>query len=230
MEHYFIPRNYDKKDILEYGAVLFGRPYTFYSLKGLFSYQGVDEGTMALLNAIMKSGEELHGNVLDLGCGIGVIGIVLAKNYKIELTMSDVNSNAIDIASMNVQKHGVSAKVVESDSFENLKDRYEYIIINPPIKAGKQVLFDMVLKSYYHLFKGGKIILVIRKDLGMESLKKAMFERFGNVNILSRDKGYYILESEKWDDITMSDNIDKKQDIFKKSEYMEEMNVDIFER
>ena len=170
---------------------------------------------MTLLNTIMKTGEHIEGKVLDIGCGIGVIGIALAKNFKIKLTLSDVNSNAIDIAKLNIGRHNVFARLIESSAFDKIHDKFDYIITNPPIRAGKKVLFDIVLGAYHHLEKRGKIILVIRKDLGMDSLRKAMVEKFGNCTILGRDKGYYVLSSTLQEELAWGDDIDKDQDIFR---------------
>ena len=197
MEHYFIARKYCNDELFSFNAEILGKQYTFYSLKGVFNYRGVDEGTMALLEAIKNSGEHIEGNVLDIGCGLGVIGIVLAHEFNINLILSDINENTIDLTNLNIEKNGVTAKVIQSNAYENIKYSFDYIITNPPIKAGKAVLFDIVLGAYDHLNMGGKIMLVIRKNLGMDSLRKAMVDRFGNCKVVERNKGYYILESVK---------------------------------
>ena len=176
----------------------------------MFNYRGVDDGTMALLEAIKKSGEKIEGEVLDIGCGLGIIGITLAKNYNIHLTLSDINENTIDLTKLNIEKNGVQANVVQSNAYSNIKQTFDYIVTNPPIKAGKSVLFSIVLDAYDHLYMGGKIILVIRKNLGMDSLRKAMLDKFGNCRIVARDKGYYILESVKSNYVVLEKPEDKE--------------------
>ena len=87
--------------------------------------------------------------------------------------------------------------VIKSNIYENIDTKYDFIVTNPPIKVGKQILFQIITDSKDHLKNGGEIVLVIRKSHGQESLKKHMESVFGNAEILKRDKGYYIMKSIK---------------------------------
>ena len=75
--------------------------------------------------------------------------------------------------------------------------RIKNIISNPPIKAGKQVLQTILFDSYEHLNEGGKLIFVIKKKFGEDSIKKHLSTIFKSVEVLKRDSGYYILMATK---------------------------------
>ena len=115
------------------------------------------------------------------------------------MLLSDINLTAVSLTRENLIKNGVSgrAKVIHSDGFGNIQDKFYFIVSNPPIKVGKKVLFNLMLGCKEHLKSNGELILVIRKDLGMESLKKYLVELFGNAEIIDRHKGYYILRTKK---------------------------------
>ena len=198
MEHYFVAKQHDKSEYFTFDANIYGHKFTFTTVNGLFNYHGVDKGTMALLDTLVKCNLDIKGKVLDIGCGLGVIGISVGTHFKgADITMADVNQTAVDVSKINAQNNGVSATIIQSNAYDNIGGTFDWIITNPPIKAGKKVLFDIVLGSYIKLNAGGSIVLVIRKDLGMQSLKNEMEKTFGNCTIINRDKGYYMLLSKK---------------------------------
>ena len=111
--------------------------------------------------------------------------------------MLDINKNAVMLFCKNANNIGVKVDVFDSNLYDNVNYKVNHIVTNPPIKAGKQNLFNVVIGAKDVLEPNGTITLVIKKKHGMESLKNKMNEIFGNVKILNRDKGYYILHSEK---------------------------------
>lgn len=199
MEHYFIAKNHVASDYFTFKEELFGKTFTFKSVDSVFSKKKIDEGTKVLLATILKNEQSLKGDVLDFGCGVGVIGIVLKTFYNdINVDMLDVNSVAVSLSKENNNLNNVSQNnVFESNLYENVDKKYTHIVTNPPIKVGKKILFGVVSGASEHLTKGGDITLVIRKSHGEESMKKHMESVFGNCEILKRDKGYYILKSVK---------------------------------
>ena len=74
---------------------------------------------------------------------------------------------------------------------------YDVIISNPPIRAGKKVVFEIVERAKEHLKLNGFIYVVIQKKQGADSMKKKMEEVYGNIEIIAREKGYYIFKSIK---------------------------------
>ena len=181
-------------DIHELKVTLLGQSFTFLTDSGVFSKKMVDYGSQVLLSTLdFEKGKTL----LDLGCGYGPLGISLAKVQGVKPTMVDVNNRAIDLAKQNAQKNGVEADIFQSDIYEKVNGIFDYIISNPPIRAGKQVVHTIISESINYLKVGGNLTIVIQKKQGAPSAKAKMEEVFGNVEILKRDKGYYILRSEK---------------------------------
>lgn len=199
MEHYFIAKQHKDSDYFTFTETFNDKQFTFKSVDSVFSKDKIDEGTKVLLSTIIKNNIPLNGDVLDFGCGLGVIGIVLKTFYNnINVDMLDVNSVAVELSKQNCKLNNVSQNnVFESDLYNNVDKKYNHIVTNPPIKVGKQILFGVVSGAADHLVKGGTITLVIRKSHGEESMKKHMETVFGNATILKRDKGYYILQSTK---------------------------------
>lgn len=181
-------------DIHELKVTLLGQSFTFLTDSGVFSKKMVDYGSQVLLNTLyFEKGKTL----LDLGCGYGPLGISLAKVQGVKPTMVDINNRAIDLAKQNGQKNGVEADIFQSNIYEKVNGTFDYIISNPPIRAGKQVVHTIISESINYLKVDGNLTIVIQKKQGAPSAKAKMEEVFGNVEILKRDKGYYILRSEK---------------------------------
>ena len=103
----------------------------FTSDAGMFSPGHVDEASSLLLHTMPKR----TGRFLDLGCGYGVIGIVMGKVYGLEVTMADSNGRALRCARQNCEANGVEAQIVQSDCFQNVSQCFDTIALNPPIHA-----------------------------------------------------------------------------------------------
>lgn len=195
MQHYFIEKDHKKEDYFTYAETFNGRDYKMHSVDSVFSKDSFDEGTKVLLNTVIKN-YDLFGNVLDVGCGLGTIGIVLKKEFpNTDIDMIDVNNTAVELSIKNCRENKTDNNVFQSNLYDKVDKKYNFIVTNPPIKVGKEILFGVVTGAKDHLEKAGEIILVIRKSHGQESMKKHMEKVFGNAEILKRDKGYYIMRS-----------------------------------
>ena len=169
--------------------------YNLYSDNGVFSKDKFDYGTRLLLDSIDIS--KLSGNVLDLGCGIGVVGIILGTNNKnINIDMIDINERAISLVRDNLTLNKVKANVFSSDVYSNVNKKYDYIITNPPIRAGKEVVRKFLLGGYDYLNDNGILYFVMRKDHGVKSMIKELENKY-NVTIINKDKGFYIVSLTK---------------------------------
>lgn len=181
-------------DIHEIHVNLLDTPMSFMTDAGVFSKKMVDYGSQVLLKTLdLANGKTL----LDVGCGYGPLGLTLAKVYDLDVTMIDVNSRALELAEKNAEKNGISATIFQSDVYEAVEGTFDYVISNPPIRAGKSVVHEVITGAKDHLNTGGSLTIVIQKKQGAPSAKKRMEEVFGNCQILKKDKGYYILESVK---------------------------------
>lgn len=165
--------------------------FSIYSDNGVFSKDRFDYGTRVLLNSVDI--DKLSGNVLDLGCGLGVVGIILGTfNKGINIDMVDINERAIDLAKNNLVLNNVKANVFASDIYSNIDNKYDFIITNPPIRAGKNVIRGFLLGSYDYLKDDGILYFVMRKDHGVKSMIKELSVKF-NTSIVNKDKGFYVV-------------------------------------
>lgn len=168
----------------------------FISDSGVFSRQTIDYGSRVLIEAIdFQSIPE--GDILDVGCEYGPIGLALAKEQKSrQVTMVDVNLRALDLAKQNAANNSIeNVDIFESDVYKDVDKKYALIVSNPPVRAGKNVVTAILEESKNYLLNSGELWIVLQKKQGAPSAKKLMEKTFGNVEIVVRDKGYYILKS-----------------------------------
>ena len=196
MAHYF---ENDDSVISEPATITYdfqGQHLTYTTDHGVFSRQRLDYGSRVLMDAIDIGNAK---SMLDVGCGYGTMGIALNSVHEdLQVLMTDVNKRAISLAKENIKCNNLEGiDVIESDVYENVHDRYDLVISNPPIRAGKKVVSAIISGSYDHLNEGGRLVIVIQKKQGAPSAKKLMEEIFGNATVIKKDKGYYILQSYK---------------------------------
>lgn len=173
-------------------CVVLGRKFIFLTDNGVFSKDGLDFGSRLLLETIPL--EEVGGKILDMGCGYGVFGIVLSKLTHAYVDMVDVNLRALHLAERNIKEnHITGVNVFESNVYENVSSKYSTIVTNPPIRAGKKIVYDIVMNAKDYLEEDGKLFLVIRKEQGAKSLIVDL-EKLYNVKVLEKKKGFFILE------------------------------------
>ena len=192
MEHYYSqdPSSKSEERIITYE--LNGVKYQFISDNGVFSKNHVDFATDFLLQTIYS---KVVGDILDVGCGYGVIGICLSKNPQVtSATMLDINRRALELARRNCHQNKASkVKIVESNGFENIQERFDTIITNPPIRAGKEVIYAMYQDAKEHLREEGKLFLVINKKHGAPSTIRFLQEVYGNCEIVDKKAGFHVL-------------------------------------
>lgn len=190
MTQYFENNKNLKSDINKINAKVKDTDFVFYTDNGVFNKKGLDYGTKLLLENIDITGKSF----LDVGCGCGPIGIYLGKqnsNYTVD--MIDVNERAIHLCNMSKKENKLdNINIFKSDVYENINSKYDMIITNPPIHAGKIKVYEIVKDAREHLNNNGKLWVVIRKDQGAKSMIKD-FESMYNYEIIIKDKGFYII-------------------------------------
>ena len=190
-EHYYTSTPTSAHEARSFRAVFAGRVLAFDTDAGVFSKQHVDPGSELLCGALP---EELSGDVLDMGCGWGAMTVLtLARFPKLNVTMADVNERALALAVSNVEKNHMQAKAVLSDGFEKIEGMFDAVITNPPIRAGKAVIYKMFEDAKAHLKPGGMLVLVIRKQQGAPSALKFLKTLYRKAEVIARDGGYWII-------------------------------------
>ena len=186
MEHYFSEKQESSLRLKKINIKVKGIDFDAYSGNGVFSKNRLDAGSKLLIEkSIVK------GKILDLGCGIGIVGICIKKlNLGLDIVMSDVNKRALYLAKKN--SSGLNIKIVKSDVFDNLDEKFDTILLNPPQAAGKEMCFRMIRESYEHLNNDGFFELVARHNKGGKSYMKCMQEIFGNVKDIGKKSGYRV--------------------------------------
>ena len=172
-----------------------GQTLTFHTDAGVFSRDGVDTGSRIL----MEAAGPLSGKVLDMGAGWGAVGITIAKAYPDTfVTMAEINSRAIELIHKNMAANGVSnGETVATDGYANITGVYDAILTNPPIRAGKAVIYQMFSDARAHLAPDGAMFIVIRNQQGAPSAIKYLQTLFSEVRTLEKEAGFWILEAVK---------------------------------
>lgn len=191
MGQYFSNEQLESK-IKKYETMILGRRFTFFTDNGVFCKDYLDFGTRLLLEHLPLA--TLGSTLLDVGCGYGVIGVVLGKLCDLSVDMVDVNHRALHLAKMNAKENQVMhCNIYESNCYQNVDGKYDTIVTNPPIRAGKKIVYEIVFGAKEHLNPNGQLFLVIRKDQGAKSLISDL-EKCYTVEVLERNKGFFVIK------------------------------------
>ena len=198
MGYYFDENPTLESNVKEIKFSLYGQNYAYYTDNGVFSKSKVDEGSYIFLKVLLPL--QLTGNILDLGCGYGPIGLTIALNSpEARVTLADINSRALALASRSSARLNLESRVtcLQSDIYEKIEGPYDSIVVNPPIRAGKVVINQMFAGAKQYLIDGGSLYVVIRRKQGAESALKYIETVFENVSVLHKEKGYWIIQATK---------------------------------
>lgn len=193
MAHYFTNEENLKSEIEKVIVEINGIPFYFYTDNGVFSKGELDFGTELLLKNF-KYDNPNNKTLLDIGCGCGPIGIY-ASHLGFTVDMSDVNKRAIHLSKMSLKEQGLNANVFESDAYKNITNKYDYIVSNPPIRVGKEKLYEIVMNAKEHLKDGGSLWIVVRKQQGAESMVRDMKNAYKTVEVVAKKKGFFIIKA-----------------------------------
>jgi len=198
-EHYYTPQPQAPSRKLEFAHEFGGRTFRFITDTAVFSRTRLDRGTELLLESLPLP---LAGRVLDLGCGYGPVGVVVAAfSPAAEVVMVDINKRAVALAWENLERNGVEGTRISLRAGDGTalltSPAFDYILTNPPIRAGKQLIFAWIAGARLALLPGGSLYLVARTSQGAKSLFGYMGQVFGTerVEVRERGSGYRVLRA-----------------------------------
>ncbi len=188
-EHYFSEKQTSQFKLRTFKSTVRGKEYEFNTAPGVFSATKTDFGTKLLAEKMRIKEKD---KVLDLGCGIGILGRVAATLTQNTVTLTDLNQRACRLAKMNT-KGLQNTKVVQGDIFQPVaNEKFDAILLNPPQTAGKKLCFEMIEESKKHLNPEGTLQLVARHNKGGKTLSEKMHETFGNMETTAKKGGYRV--------------------------------------
>ncbi|MBS3114556.1 class I SAM-dependent methyltransferase [Candidatus Woesearchaeota archaeon] len=195
MEHYYSTQQKSPLKIKKINQKIRKQEFEFYTASGVFSKEKIDKGTLILAENMII---EKNNKVLDLGCGVGILGIVAAKLFDANIIMSDINKRAVMLAKMNIKINNIKAEIYQGSLYEKIKNNdFDVVLSNPPQTAGKEICFKLIEQSNEHLKNNGNLQLVARHNKGGKTLSKKMEEVFGNVRVIAKKSGYWVYVSKK---------------------------------
>ena len=198
-EHYYSRTQNVNSDPNYWNFTLKGNTIRFKTDNGVFSKKEVDFGSRLLIETYTLPNVE--GNILDVGCGYGPIGLSIAKIAPERMIhMVDVNMRAIELARENAQNNNIAnVNIYESDRLLGVEEeKFASILTNPPIRAGKKVVHDILEQSYERLAMNGELWVVIQKKQGAPSAIAKLEAFFNEVNVVEKKKGYFIIQAKKY--------------------------------
>jgi len=197
-EHYYTENPTSESNKSSYNDILLGEKFTFFTDSGIFSKKHTDTGTRELIEAVDLT--KSYTDILDLACGVGIIGIVMGRFFPhANIVMTDINERAVDLARENSGCNGVKSTVYQGDCFSALPqcDKYDLILLNPPIRAGKAQNFEMLNIAKSFLQDNGRIYVVVRTKQGADSFKRELEKIYNNVIQAGQGSGFKVFCSEK---------------------------------
>jgi len=194
MAHYYTDNKDLQSNRKEFTYYFDDEVFRFTTDNGVFSKNAVDFGSYVLIKNVYK--RHLGDSLLDLGCGYGPIGIILKRfNPELNVEMVDVNSRASELALLNCQNNKVNIRVHLCDDILTLDHKFDSILLNPPIRAGKSVIYGLYEKSKEMLNNEGSLYIVIQKKQGAASSISKLETLFNCVNVIGKDGGYQVIEA-----------------------------------
>ncbi|HWK24050.1 MAG TPA: class I SAM-dependent methyltransferase [Ureibacillus sp.] len=198
-EHYYSNKPQTESKPRQWKFTLLGHSFLFETDTGVFSKSEVDFGSRVLIDTF--SLPEIEGAILDVGCGYGPIGLSIAKqNPDRVVYMMDINERAVALSKKNAEINGVqNVRIFESDGLANVEEGLQVaaILTNPPIRAGKETVFRFYDGAFEKLSVGGELWIVIQKKQGAPSTMSHLEEKFAEVEVVEKKKGYWIIRAQK---------------------------------
>ncbi len=196
MSHYYTDNSQLASNPRSFDYYFDNEKFIFTTDNGVFCKENVDYGSYLLIKNTFR--QALGNKLLDLGCGWGPVGIIIKRfNPDIEVTAVDVNSRAVELTNLNAVQNKTLIKACLCTDILTLNLLFDSIILNPPIRAGKVVIYDLYDKAYHTLRENGSLYIVIQKKQGASSSVNKLSELFKTVTVLDREGGYWVIQAIK---------------------------------
>ncbi len=196
MSHYYTDNSQLASNPRSFDYYFDNEKFIFTTDNGVFCKENVDYGSYLLIKNTFR--QALGNRLLDLGCGWGPVGIIIKRfNPDIEVTAVDVNSRAVELTNLNAVQNKTLIKACLCTDILTLNLLFDSIILNPPIRAGKVVIYDLYDKAYHTLRENGSLYIVIQKKQGASSSVNKLSELFKTVTVLDREGGYWVIQAIK---------------------------------
>lgn len=192
LEHYFTENKDLKSELRTITYTYKTNIFSFTSDNGVFSKNKIDFGSKLLVETYLKQNEREIQTILDVGCGYGFMGIILGKILESKVTLIDINKRAIHLAEKNIKSNQIKAEAFLSNIYENVQNTYDLIITNPPIRAGKKVVYEILKNAKNYLKQNGELWFVMRKDQGAKSAMKDLETEY-KIDLIEKENGFYII-------------------------------------
>ncbi|CAB4929606.1 unannotated protein [freshwater metagenome] len=195
-EHYFSADPAVPFERESFTADLWGHELTIDTGSGVFSRGHLDHATAVLFRELEPP---VQGQFLDLGCGYGVIGLAIASAVPLASVIGvDVNERALLLANDNARAAGVASRFVACLPDQVPSDQvFDEIWSNPPIRIGKEALRELLLTWLARLAPNGRMVMVIGKNLGGDSMQRWLTEQGWPTERLASHKGFRVLETRR---------------------------------
>ncbi len=190
MNHYFTNEEV-KSELRRINVNISDKKFVFNVDNGVFSKKGLDFGSRSMIEALLT--ESLSGKALDVGCGYGPIGIILSSFFNLSFDMIDVNKRAVHLCEMNIKENKVNCNTFVSDIYENVNKKYDFIVTNPPIRAGKEIVYKILFEAKDYLLPGGVLYFVVNKNQGAKSMVRDL-SKVAKVDVLKNNKGFFVIK------------------------------------
>ena len=196
LKHYYVDDHTELKNRKEITFRFLTINCTFDTADAIFSKDRVDQGSILLLESFIENDQ--GKKVLDYGCGYGVIGVVLSK-LGCDVVAIDVTKRAVELSKINAKKNDVAVAVelIKDNNVKKYNNCFNSVLLNPPIRAGKVVIYEMFENAYDFLKDKGELFIVIRKQHGAKSAVKKLESLFSDVTVINKSAGYWIIKGVK---------------------------------
>ncbi len=197
MPHYFDENPDTGHQTRELEVRIHGIDFKFITDRGVFSRSRLDYGSELLVETVIADQQKMSGRLIDLGCGYGPVGIIFKRAFPaLEVTLCDINQRALTLARQNARANQVAyLSILQSDGLAAIEGPVDYILTNPPIRAGKAVVHRFFSESHDKLAPGGLLYVVIQKKQGAPSALAKLKELFAEVDVIEHSAGYWIIRA-----------------------------------